>query len=257
MRILIEYFKPVFDVFFTILAWIYFLYAYFIFFYLFFPILRLSGKSREDGFQKINCLFFRVFFQLIKLIPGIRMHISGNVRSIRSSVIVGNHVSYLDPILLISLFDKQKTIVKPEIFRIPLFGNTLRISGYLAPSSPNNYDERVVRSLETLNRFLEKGGNLFVFPEGTRSRNQSIGRFNKGAFKIARNREAPVSVVFIRNTDQLFKPGSFWFNTLTPVNISVEWIDTFHPDYGSPDFDLDEFIEQVRSSMKSKTAYRS
>ncbi len=46
-------------------------------------------------------------------------------------MIVANHLSFLDPILFVSLFEKQKTIVKSDYFRLPVFGWILRTSGYI------------------------------------------------------------------------------------------------------------------------------
>ena len=54
--------------------------------------------------------------------------------------------------------------------------------------------------------YLSSGGNLFIFPEGTRSRDGKIGKFNDGAFKIAKRFEAPIKVLQIKNTNGLFTP---------------------------------------------------
>ena len=44
----------------------------------------------------------------------------------------------------------------------------------------------MIERIDTMDNFLANGGNLFIFPEGTRSRDGTIGRLNKGAFNIAR-----------------------------------------------------------------------
>ena len=155
---------------------------------------------------------------------GDSMDIRPEVRGIRSSVIVCNHRSYLDSILLISLYEKHNTIVKSRLFDIPFFGRMLQWSGYIPSSAEGRFADMMIQRLERMDAFLADGGNLIVFPEGTRSPNGSLGRFNKGAFKIARSCRAPISVLFIRNTDRMFRRGSFSFDTRGPNTIRLERI---------------------------------
>ena len=93
---------------------------------------------------------------------------------------MSNHVSYLDPILLIALYPRQKTIVKPVFFKVPVFGQVLRRSGYISPLTENTFDPSMIRQIEHLGDYLARGGNLFVFPEGTRGRDGRIQPFSGG-----------------------------------------------------------------------------
>ncbi len=76
---------------------------------------------------------------------------------------------------------------------------------------------------------MKGGGNLFVFPEGKRSRDGRLGAFQKGAFTIAGRNKVPVKVLYIHNTDRLFTPGKFFFNTCTRNAVSVELLGTLDP----------------------------
>jgi len=104
------------------------------------------------------------------LVPWNRWRIQKEVLEIRSSVIVSNHVSYLDPLLMIALFEKHKTIVKARFFRMPVFRKVVELSGYLPSASNGETSNRMVQQIEEMDAYLGSGGNLFVFPEGTRSR---------------------------------------------------------------------------------------
>ena len=115
------------DFFLTVLLWAYFLFGYlFLLLFLFVPsLLRL--KDSAAALQKMNFLHLKIFFAWLRLLaPRARFAVDENVRSLRSSIIVCNHVSYLDPILLVSLFERQTTIVKNTFFRVPIFGWFLR-----------------------------------------------------------------------------------------------------------------------------------
>ena len=190
---------------------------------------------------------------MLRLItPGVTLNIRDEVRTIRSSVIVCNHLSYLDPILLISLFEKQKTIVKSAFFKVPVFGWILRQSGYIPSHAGDDYASQMIRNIENIREYLASGGNVFIFPEGTRSRTGRLGPFNKGAFSIARYCRAPIQCLMIRNTGRLFVPGRFRFNTCMPVAIEVERIGVFDPNYGDPAFRLSALVREIRGLYRKR-----
>ena len=142
---------------------------------------------------------------------------------------VANHRSYLDPILLISLFPKHKTIVKGIFFRIPIMRWVMKSGGYIPFDRQGTMNELMVEGIQGMADFLRDGGVLFVFPEGKRSRNGELGFLQKGAFSIAGKCNAPVEVLYIDNTDRLFVPGKFFFTTCIKNTITVERLGTICP----------------------------
>jgi 1-acyl-sn-glycerol-3-phosphate acyltransferase len=237
----------------TLLLWGYFTLGFLIIFSPFYLAAYLFSENRENSFQRLNHQFYKGFFFLIRIfIPGQEWHIDGGIKSIRSSVIVCNHLSYLDPLLLISLYPRHKTIVKSTFFSVPIFGWMLKRSGYIPSTSEGRLSELMIDSFETMDDFLASGGNLFIFPEGTRSRDGTIGRLNKGAFKIARLCQTPIKILYIRNTNKLFTPGKFLFNTLVSNTITVEPITGIEPDYQSDKFSISELMSQVRSLLENQ-----
>jgi 1-acyl-sn-glycerol-3-phosphate acyltransferase len=229
------------------------LYTYFVFgflllfcwIYLFFQIF---SRNRETRFQKTTNLFYRGFFFLARsIIPRLDIRIGEDVRAIRSSVIVSNHLSYLDPILLISLYARHKTIVKNTFFHRPFFSWVLTGSGYIPSSASGEDTAIVIRNLESMQAFLHSGGNLFVFPEGTRSRDGTLAAFSKGAFTIARKCQAPIQVLRIRNTHRLFRPGKILFNTGEKIEVTVERIGILSAESIEQSGALSEVIETARS----------
>ena len=237
----------------TLLLWGYFTLGFLIIFSPFYLAAYLFSENRENSFQRLNHQFYKGFFFLIRIfIPGQKWHIDGGIKSIRSSVIVCNHLSYLDPLLLISLYPRHKTIVKSTFFSVPIFGWMLKRSGYIPSTSEGRLSELMIDSFETMDDFLASGGNLFIFPEGTRSRDGTIGRLNKGAFKIARLCQTPIKILYIRNTNKLFTPGKFLFNTLVSNTITVEPITGIEPDYQSDKFSISELMSQVRSLLENQ-----
>lgn len=238
--------KPLADVFFTILLWIYFTLGYILFFAPFYLLAFVFSRKREFAFQRLNHIFFRIFFRLVGCIPGSRIRVDPQIYSIRSSIILCNHLSFLDSIFMVSLFSVHKTIVKNMFFSLPIFGFVLRHSGYIPSNFHDRHEMLIFRQIEGMRDFLDSGGNLFIFPEGTRTKNGTVGDFHKGAFKIARKAKAPIAILWITGTDRLMPPGRFLFHTCMENEIRLKIIDTVYPDYLADGFSLNRLVEDIR-----------
>ena len=245
--------KPVADFTITVILWMCYIAGFIIFFSPFYLYAFFFSARREEAFQKINWLLHRAFFSLVRtIVPRAKWHISEEVASLRSSIIIANHLSFLDPILFVSLFKKQKTIINGGYFRLPVFGWILKTSGYISFTEDSLYTESMIHQIKYMKDYLAAGGNLFIFPEGTRSRNGRIGPFDKGAFSIARLCRAPIKAVLIRNTHKLYPPDKLLFDTCTKNVIEVELAGTLEPDYESSSFSLSALIVEARSLMEGK-----
>ena len=236
------------DVVVTILMWSYFTAGFLLFFAPRYGWALLRAGDREVAFQRLNQRFFRGFIRLLRLItPGLTLRIHRDIGAIHSSVVIANHLSYLDPLLLISLFEKQKTIVKKTFFKVPIFSYLLRQSGYIPSNNGGEDKSSLLRNIEDMKEYLASGGNVFIFPEGTRSRTGRLGPFNKGAFSIAYYCRAPIECLLIRDTNRLFVPGRSWFSTCVSNTIEVKKIGSFVPDYGDANFRLSPLISEIHA----------
>lgn len=232
----------------TLILWGYFTAGFAVLFGPFYLLAAVFAADRQRAFQKLNYLFFRGFFGLCRsLTPMQNWRIDPAVRDIRSSVIVCNHISYIDSILLVSLFARHTTIVKNRLFRIPILSRVMSLAGYFPAASEGPRADLMAERMTMLPAFLAAGGNLIVFPEGTRSRNGGVGPFNTGAFKIARMCRAPVAVLRMRNTDRLFRPDRFLFDTCKANTVTVELLDRLAPDYGNNRFSIKSLMDHVRA----------
>ncbi|MBW2709241.1 MAG: 1-acyl-sn-glycerol-3-phosphate acyltransferase [Deltaproteobacteria bacterium] len=235
----------------TLSLWCYYTLGFVLFFAPFYFLVYCFVKERRTAFQKLNHIFYKGFFGLIKLlIPSCRWRISKAVREIRSSVIVCNHRSYIDPILLISLYAQHSTIAKARLFCIPVLGTILSLSGYIPSTARGRFADLMVDRIDGMDGFLASGGNVFIFPEGTRSRDGRIGSLNKGAFKLAKMCKAPIKVLFIENTDKLFKPGQFLFNAHRPNTVTVTLAGEMNPDYRSGLFSINGLMAEVHALLE-------
>lgn len=217
--------KAPLDVIITLICWLYFLLGYLIFYLPILIVLIPFTSDREFLFQRINHIFYKTFFIILTIItPGLSLDVSPEVKQITSAVVIANHRSYLDPILLISIFPRHKTIVKGIFFNIPIMRWIMKSGGYIPFARSNKSGYTMIEGIQGMSQFIKKGGVLFVFPEGRRSRDGVLAYFQKGAFSIAAQCRVPVEVLYINNTDKLFIPGKFFFNTCLRNHITVELV---------------------------------
>lgn len=138
-----------------------------------------------------------------------RVRIKGrrNIPWRRPCVIVSNHQSMLDILVLYHLFAPYKWVSKKENFSIPIIGWLMRLNDYLEirRGEPNSYG----RLMEKARSFLRMGVSILIFPEGTRYPGGHLGPFKEGAFRMAiENRVDIVPVVLDGTARALPKKGA-------------------------------------------------
>src|SRR4030042_1008810 len=92
------------DFFLTSILWVYFLFGYLVLLPVLYIPAYMITKNHATVLQNINHVHLKCFFALARaLIRRTKYDIPEKVREIRSSIIICNHISYLDPILLVSI----------------------------------------------------------------------------------------------------------------------------------------------------------
>lgn len=252
---LAKIFRHLHDFIITSILWGYFLFGSVLFFFTLYLPAYFLAKNKALVFQHFNHVHMKIFFSLLRyLARRTQFSIPEEIRHIRGSVIICNHLSYLDPILLISLLPRQCTIIKSTFLKVPVFGFILQAAGYI-PSAPREMlGAAMIKNLEIIKEHLASGASLFIFPEGTRSRNGRLGVFNKGVYGIARYCNAPLKLVYISGTNILYRPGAFLFNTRAANTIKLEIIGSLDPDYRSADFSTSALAKTVRKTFEQRVA---
>lgn len=105
-----------------------------------------------------------------------------NIPKGKAFVYASNHKSYVDPILVVLAGrGKFSFMAKSELFENRLFGWFIRILGAFPVERGKGDTAAIDRSIECVN----KGRNLVIFPEGTRSKDGRVGRGKAGVALIA------------------------------------------------------------------------
>lgn len=119
----------------------------------------------------------------------------------KPAVIISNHTSFLDILAVGMITPKMIYLVNDWVYNSPIFGRVVKLAGYYPAS------QGIEGSVEHLRDKIEKGYSLMIFPEGTRSNTNEIGRFYKGAFYLAEHFNIDVLPVYIHGNSETLPKG--------------------------------------------------
>ncbi len=162
-------------------------------------------------------------------------------------VLVANHQSLLDILVLFRLYTHYKWVSKIEIFRVPFVGWNMTLNRYIAIRRGDRADAS--RMMKACGDTLDGGSSIMIFPEGTRSPTGAIRDFRHGAFTLAFNHRVPVLPIIVDGTlDALPKHG---LTLRERADIVIEVL----PPIDSAGFaSADALREHVRDVMVSELA---
>src|SRR6185312_193830 len=106
-----------------------------------------------------------------------------------SAVLVANHASLIDILVLFALFRPFKWVSKQEIFKVPLIGWNMRLNDYVPLVRGSGASVR--KMMEHCDRLLAAGSPVLMFPEGRRTSDGSLLPFKNGAFELAVRHQVP------------------------------------------------------------------
>ena len=130
-----------------------------------------------------------------------------------SYVIVANHQSFLDIFALCNIAHEWKWVAKKSLFRIPMFGWGLSLSGSISLDRGDTASALAV--MAECHRYLAERISVMMFPEGTRSTDGKLLPFKPGAFRLALEAGVPVLPIAVSGTAAGMPKGGFWVRPTT------------------------------------------
>jgi 1-acyl-sn-glycerol-3-phosphate acyltransferase len=171
-----------------------------------FIIVRDRARRRAFARRMIGW-GFGAFAGLMRGLGVVDYQIEGreNIDDQRRQLIIANHPTLIDVVLLISLFPQVNCVIKEAVRRNPFMGSTVRAAEYISNSEP---EELLAACVE----YLRNDKSLLLFPEGTRTRHDESIFFRQGAAAVAVRAGADVQPVAIKCEPLVLSKQLPWYH---------------------------------------------
>lgn len=138
-------------------------------------------EARNRRAQSIIRQSFHLYLWLLQAMGIFKLEVIGGdqLRACRGMLIVANHPTLLDIVILMSLLPDAKCVGKRQLWRNPMLRSVVRAAGYIR----NDYEPEIF--IAKCRETLLAGYNLIIFPEGTRSVPGRPLHFHRGFAHIA------------------------------------------------------------------------
>jgi len=207
----------------------------------------LLGKDPRRAFQWVVQYYWRLFFWMSPLIGRIEIVNREYLNTTVPAVYAVSHQSSIDFVLMGSMIKDFVSISNHPISDFRLFFGVPKLVGvyYMKREDAN-------ASIAVYNRLadaLEHNVSVFLFPEGTRNYSPELKPFQKGAFRLAVDRNVPVVPVVIQGSGKIVTKGSNLNKTFRRTDISVTFLPPIPPGEGEK---VRDFSARVREAMQSE-----
>lgn len=221
-------------------------------FYLFVssPLLLLNFPLRKFGVSERYLPGLRqlqLCARLLIAIAGIRvkvMDLTGNETLKSGAIYMGNHTSFLDPVLCMGYCPEVcRFIYKKSLNYVPLMGQVFQLYGNV-PIDRGNREKAIESCNKLVKRVIHKHQYVMVFPEGTRSKTGELLPFKKGPFHMAQQAHAPIIPIVIDGASLLLPRKG---RVLKPGTVHITLLPPIFPKEGET---TDALSDRVRASME-------
>ncbi len=175
-----------------------------------FPVIKLFVRDlrrRADLAQRAVHWMFRVFrcFMVTMGVIDFEAKDVENLRNDRGLLVVANHPTLLDVVLLMSLMDRAQCVVKHHIWSNPFMRGAVTAANYI------RNDDDPEKLIADCSAALADGNNLIIFPEGSRTVPGRPRRLQRGFANVAVRSRSPVRLVTIGCLPPTLLKGEKWY----------------------------------------------
>jgi 1-acyl-sn-glycerol-3-phosphate acyltransferase len=137
----------------------------------------------------------------------------------QACVMVANHLSLVDILILFRLHTHYKWVSKQENFKVPFIGWNMSLNDYIQLKRGDRAS--VLRMMRSCEKALADGSSIMMFPEGTRSPTGRMRSFKTGAFELALKTHSPILPIVIQGTADVLPKSGFILRGRHPIRIEV------------------------------------
>ena len=134
-------------------------------------------------------------------------------------VMVSNHQSGLDIMVLFKLRCHFKWVAKKGLFKIPFIGWNMWLNGYI--SIERSRGRSKLQMMDKAADSIRAGNSVILFPEGTRSPDGNLQPYKTGAFRLALDTHSPILPVVVKDTHTAVKKGGLLIHRNDHIKLVV------------------------------------
>ncbi|HBM90827.1 MAG TPA: 1-acyl-sn-glycerol-3-phosphate acyltransferase [Rhodospirillaceae bacterium] len=182
------------------------------------PVVMFTHHDRQEQTQNLVRVLFRFYLWLLQATKILSITFEGGQKlaQCKGAVVIANHPSLLDVVILMAYIPRAQCIVKHELWNHFFLGCLMRAAGYIRNDLP---PEDLVASCR---KNLQDGRCLIIFPEGTRTPIGTLPKLHRGFANIAFLTQAPIQTVVITCIPPtLYKGEPWWKVPLSPPVFSL------------------------------------
>jgi len=161
----------------------------------------------------------------------------------KPAVIIANHTSFLDVMAMGGLNGNIIFLVSDHVYNNPIIGLGVRLAGFYPAS------EGLETGVEHLREKVQQGFSIMIFPEGTRSPDNSIKRFKKGAFYLAQTFNLDILPVLIQGYSEAAPKNDF---ILKGTSTAIKLLPRIAPDDLRFGKDYSERTKKINAYMRDE-----
>jgi 1-acyl-sn-glycerol-3-phosphate acyltransferase len=163
-------------------------------------VVRLVTLPFDPEAYWAGLLFRKIGVVTATLNPLWRFRVTGRMpdNPRRPYVVVSNHESFVDILLISHLPWEMKWLSKIEILRIPVLGWNMVLAGDIPVERGTR--KSAVKAMRRCAEILKRHVSIIIFPEGTRSTTSEMLPFKDGAFRLAIDARVPILPLAVRGT---------------------------------------------------------
>lgn len=168
---------------------------------------------------------YRAFWGFARITGMLRIdsRVLDALRDERGLIVAANHPSMLDALILVARLPRSACIMKAELMRNVFLGGGARLARYIRNDSARSMIRLAVEDLKA-------GGQLVIFPEGTRTTRPPVNAFRPGVTLIAKRARVPIQTVFIETDSPYLRKGwPIWRLPPLPIVFKVRLGRRFEP----------------------------
>lgn len=198
-------FRIIFQPFYTFYVVLIFLATLFVVLPFYFLLSIFPSPQSRKMVWRLTTIWSRLWLRL----TGMWVKVYGQLPEAEKFIVVANHVSYLDPVVIYDVLPFYfRPLAKHEIKKVPLFGFVYSQIALLVDRSSVQSRATSMRAMQDA---LHNECSIFMYPEGTFNETEEpLKSFFDGAFRLALEAQIPILPIIFPDTKNRWHPSIWW-----------------------------------------------